>query len=945
VKNRIACLLAGASATALSSAAYAQGQPAVANIEEIVVTGSRVVANGNQAPTPVTVLATERLMETSPSNIPDALQRLPQFASQIGNRNIGAAGANGTGNYLSLRQFGSNRNLVLLDGSRLPPTAANGSVDTNVVPQSLIQRVEIVTGGASAVYGSDAVTGVINFIIDKNFTGVKLNSQIGISTYGDGTSWRVGGAVGTPVFGGRGHIVASYDHYEIKGIFDMESRPPAGDYPTVGGTGTAANPYRLIQHGRRTAETRGGLIVNTNVPGLRDINFKSDGVPSLFVHGGDTGVSGLESGGDGFVYTFGTISAPLRTNQAFLRFEYDLTDTVKAYAQASYNDSFQHYPYTGNRMPGVLLSGNPFIPASIQSVMTATNTPRIEIMRRNYKEDGLPGRYNRNFQTNTLFMSGVQGKIFDTFDWNANYLYSRNALQVTNRGNINNERWAAALDAVIDPATGRVVCQVSLTPAAGRFPGCEPINILGPTSTSLSAYDYVTDDTKFTLANLMHDVNFSITGSPVSTWAGPVTIAVSGEYRWLSLRNISTAEPTAVPDCSGLRPAGSNCSATGTVYQSDLTASMYATQNVKEIAGEVLVPLLSDVPFARSFEVNLAGRYTDYSTSGSVETWKAGVTWQVIDDLRIRGAMSRDIRAPTLQDLFAPSSSRPLSYSDLHTGVARNGVLFSQGNADLVPEVARTNTLGIIYQPSWAPRFSIALDYFEININNAITSANGTSTNIQRECEDSGGISPFCSLLARPLPFSDRTPANFPTAAYSQNLNAARQWTRGWDLEANYRFDLADVFAGAPGNLAIRGLVTYQPLLKRQTISTVAPTESAGIAGLSKVRANLTLNYTAGPLNASVVERWQSSQHPSDPRINFDLREKIPAYAYTDISVSYDVEVGGHTIVPFVTIENLFNKRPPITGNGSSTVGLFYPTSQGFDVIGRYFTGGVRARF
>jgi iron complex outermembrane recepter protein len=937
--------MAGVSAIALGSTAYAQTASDPSSIEEIVVTGSRVVANGNQAPTPVTVLATERLTQTTPSNIPNALQSLPQFASQVGTRNIGAAGGNGTGNYLSLRQFGSNRNLVLLDGNRLPPTAANGAVDTNIIPQSLIQRVEIVTGGASAVYGSDAVTGVINFIIDKNFTGLKLNSQIGISDYGDGTSWRVGGAFGTPVFGGRGHVIASYDHYDMKGIFDMESRPPAGDYPTLGGTGTAANPYRLIQHGRRTAETRGGLIVNTNVPGLRDMNFRSDGVPSLFVHGGDTGVSGLESGGDGFVYTFGTIAAPLRTNQAFLRFEYDLTETVKAYAQASYNDSFQHYPYTGNRLPGVLLSGNAFLPASIQSVMTATNTPRIEIMRRAYKEDGLPGRYNRNFQTGAFFMTGLEGAIFGKFDWNANYTYSKNVLNVVNQGNINNERWAAALDAVIDPATGRIVCQVSLTAAAGRFPGCEPINILGPTSTSLSAYDYVTDDTEFSLTNLMHNANFSIAGSPVSTWAGPVNVALSGEYRWLSMRNVSTAEPTAVPNCSGLRPAGANCSATGTVYQSDLTASMYAKQNVKEVAGEILIPLLNDVPFARSFEVNLAGRYTDYSTSGSVETWKAGATWQVIDDLRIRGAMSRDIRAPTLQDLFAPSSSRPLSYSDLHTGVARNGVLFSQGNANLVPEVARTNTLGFIYQPSWAPRFSIALDYFEITIDNAIISANGTSTNIQRECEDSGGVSPFCSLVDRPLPFADRTPANFPTAAYSQTLNAARQWTRGWDMEANYRFDLADVVSGVPGSLNIRGLVTYQPLLKRQTIRTVAPTESAGIAGQSKVRANLSLNYATGPLNVSLTQRWQSAQHPSDPRINFDLREKIPAYAYTDVSLSYDVDVGGRTIVPFLTIENLFNKKPPITGNGASTVGLFYPTAGGFDVIGRYFTGGVRARF
>ena len=166
------------------------------------------------------------------------------------------------------------------------------------------------------------------------------------------------------------------------------------------------------------------------------------------------------------------------------------------------------------------------------------------------------------------------------------------------------------------------------------------------------------------------------------------------------------------------------------------------------------------------------------------------------------------------------------------------------------------------------------------------------------------------------------------------------------DVEANYRFDLADVVASAPGSLSLRALVSYQPLLKRQTIPLRAGRPNPpGIAGLSKVRVNLGLNYTADGLNVTITERWQSSQFTSDPRINFDLRDKIPAYSYTDISLSHRVNVGGGTFAPFFTIENLFNKKPPIVGNGSSTVGLFYPTAGGFDVIGRYFTAGVRAQF
>ena len=196
-----AILLASASAVALCSTAHAQA-PA-AQVEEVVVTGSRVIANGNQAPTPVTVLATEKLLETTPTNIGDALNRLPQFAAQTSVRNIGSAGGNNVGNYLNLRRFGTQRNLILVDGSRVPPTASSGAVDTNIIPQSLVQRVEIVTGGASAVYGSDAVTGVVNFVIDRNFNGLKFNSQYGVSTYGDTPNWRVGGAAGRDLFGGR----------------------------------------------------------------------------------------------------------------------------------------------------------------------------------------------------------------------------------------------------------------------------------------------------------------------------------------------------------------------------------------------------------------------------------------------------------------------------------------------------------------------------------------------------------------------------------------------------------------------------------------------------------------------------------------------------------------------------------------------------------------------
>ncbi|MBU3077385.1 TonB-dependent receptor domain-containing protein [Sphingomonas quercus] len=919
---------------------------------EIVVTGSRVVSNGNQAPTPVTVVSTQRLLETTPSSISDGLNQLPQFAGQPSQRSIGSAQGNSSAATLNLRHFGSNRNLVLLDGNRLPPAGSGGAVDTNIIPQALVQRVEVVTGGASAVYGSDAVTGVINYILDKNFNGLKFNSQAGLSTYGDNASWRVGVAAGMPLFDGRGHIEASFDHYDSKGIKDVAGRPLGKDYWIVGGAGTQANPFRLVKNGRTLLGSPGGMIVNTTTPGLADTAFNSNGVPTPFIHGASSGVNGIESGGDGGYYDDGTLLAPVRTNQAFARFDYEITNDISAYVQGSYSDSAAKYPYASARYVADILSGNPFIPASIQQIMTQTGTKSIQVGRLQSRENGLPGRINDPFNRNVYAMAGLKGKVFGRFDWNLNYIYSQNDLRVINHNNTYTPRYAAALDAVRDPATGRVVCQVSLTPNANLFPGCEPLNVFGPTAPSASAYDWITDDTRFKLTNRMNDVNLSVSGEVFSLWAGPVTAALSGEYRTLSLRNRSSAQAAAQPDCTGIRDAA-NCSASTPQWQHDVSTSMFGKQNVKEVAGELLIPLLRDVPLIQSLELNLAGRYTDYSTSGGVGTWKIGGTWQVSHELRIRGTRSRDIRAPTLNDLFAPTSISPTGFTDLHTNQSRPVNVIRQGNPDLKPEVAMTTTVGVVFQPEWIPGFSLAVDYYNIKINNAISSTSGFSVDVQRECETSNGASPLCSLLERPLPFSDRSAANFPTRVFSQSVNSARSWTRGVDVEANYSFDMANLIKSVPGRLAIRALVAYQPTLKTQTLISLPARENAGIVANptsggfgSKVNANLSLSYTSEGLSVFVTERWQSKQHPSDPAISFDLRPDIPAYSYTDISFNYRIRLGDdNTISPFVSIQNLFNKQPPLIGGQNNVPGLYYPTGQGFDVIGRYFTVGVKGKF
>lgn len=941
---------------------------------DIIVTGSRVASNGNQAPTPVTVLPTETLLRTTPTNISDALNTLPQFAGQPGGRNTTNPGNNFVGNFLNLRQFGPQRNLILFDGTRVAPTARAGAVDINVIPQGLIKRVDVVTGGASAVYGSDAVTGVVNFILDTKFSGLKLNSQVGTSTYGDGTTWRIGVVAGTDMLSDRGHLVFSFDHFNNEGLGNIYSRDGADDYPILAGTGAAANPYRLATNGRLSLLGNGGSLINNavingrstgngnNLPiGLRDITFKTNGVAAPFVHGGATGINGAESGGDGGMFTGGSLLSALKTDQAFAHFSYELTDNVNVYLQGSYNVAKTDYDYLPQYiLSAQVLSGNPFIPATVQQAMTSLGASAISLGRLNDYRADYPYIHNVSDSRNTYLKTGVDGTLLGNLKWNGSYSYTRSTQKVTAQNNINALRLAAALDVVNDPATGRAVCQVSLTSAAGRFPGCEPLNLFGPTSPTRSAFDWISDDTFYKLTSELHDFNLGVSGSPFSTWAGPVTLAISGEYRRQSLKQVGNAYATDVPDCSGLRPTA-NCTPTTALHIASVGGFQPKVyENVAELAAEVLVPLLVNVPFAQRLEFNGAVRYTDYKSSGGVTTWKAGATWQINDDIRIRGARSRDIRAPTLTDLYQPSTFNVGNFPDRYTGVTNVVRTFSQGNSNLKPEKADTTTIGLVLQPGFAPGLSVAVDYFKIKLNDAITVLSGSQTAVQDECIRSAGASPLCALIVRPNAFADRSAANYPTALLSQALNVANLKTEGVDVEFNYRTDLDKISGSLPGSLTLRGLVAYQPKLEFTTFAGQAPTKLVGLAqqqlnpaaasstgggSLSKYRVNLQANYAVNGFNLTLTERWQSSQRPSDPDLFVDLRERIPAYSYTDAAISYRWSKWGPELETFLTVQNIGNKKPPICGGGAGNPGVFHPACSNFDIIGRYFTAGVRAKF
>jgi iron complex outermembrane receptor protein len=919
--------------------------PAAA-LEEIQVTGSRIITDGTQSPTPLTVVSADQLLSTTPSNLADALNKLPQFNGSSSQSTIQNATGNATGNFLNLRNLGAQRTLVLFDGDRMPPTAANGTVDTNTIPQMLIQRVDIVTGGASAVYGSDAVAGVVNFILDKHFNGIEAVVQGGDSGHNDDESYRVGLAAGSDLFDKRGHFEFSLEQYNSNGIPNNQSRPYGAGMALATGAGTAANPFALTPNGRQTNITFGGVILG-GPPSLVGMTFNPiTGALQPFTHGTATGTAGAESGGDGGFSDRSGLVASLRTRQAFGRFDYDLTDNIKAHVQVSLSQAQTFMPYYDFFTFGSqVLSDNAYLPAAAQAAMAAAGADSITVAR---FFNSVPGLQIATDTTNWYAATGLDGKFLTDYAWHFNYAHSRSQQTVANQNNPNSALFAAATDAVIDPATGGIVCHVALTQYASLYPGCQPLNITGGTVNPLAA-DYVRQQTQFSLVNTMDDVSGSIDAKPFSDWAGPVAFALSGEYRKLTLVNNSNAQAGALADCTGLRV---NCDQGSTSqYVSNVVSDMYAAETISEAAFETEVPLLKDLPLVKDLDFNGAIRETHYSTSGNAMTWKLGLTWNLIDDFQIRATRSQDIRAPTLVDLYSPAQAGLVGFNDLHTGVIGDIIDYAKGNPALTPEVAKTTTAGFVYRPSWLPRFNVSVDYYDIKITNVITQVDGDADDIQALCEASNGTSPYCSLYNRPLPFSNRTPANFPISVSTESLNVANTITHGVDAEINYNFDLSSIAANTPGNVAMRLLTSYQPELSTQTIAGSPYTVSAGVAGLnilstgiSKIRANAEVGYTLGAFNAIVDERWMSSVAVYPPPIVTTIRG-VPAYSYTDLTLRYTVDVGRGNLQPFISVQNIFDKQPPIIGNNPSVPGLFPPVPNGYDLVGRYFTAGFRLRF
>lgn len=930
--------LAGVGTLVIGAPAHAQSeQPSAAQaMNSVVVTGSRVTP-GSQSPTPLTSINADDLLTTKPGSISDAINELPIFAGSRGqNGNPGNGTTNNSGNLQNLRGLGYPRTLILWDGHRLPATTQDQLVDTDMIPQMLLKRVDVVTGGASAVYGSDAVAGVINFVTDTRFTGVKTQVQAGRSTYGDDQTKDLGVAAGTDLFGGRGHVIASYQFRDDPGVLYRTDRPWGTHQWTVQGGGTAANPYRLADNTRIATATFGGLVRNGPLSGL---NFAQNGVLSPLVHGAPTGNATYESGGDGGYYN-GSIRGSMNTHQAFARMDYEFSDSVHGYVEGSATQNrTQNFGAYNVLLNGVTLGAtNPFLAQTYQNQLAAANATTFNVSR--VFADA--PRINTAGKSDQYFLiAGLNGDLGGGWKWNVSGTDAQAKLNTRNDNNWNNQRLAAALDAVVNPATGQIVCRASLTLSA--YANCVPLNILGPTAPSQAALAYITQTTSFNVKNTLNEFEGTVSGSPFSTWAGPVDVALTGQWRKQSYTLTSDARPTDRADCTGITR---NCTASTFLYPNPTLAERSkVSQTVKEAAGEFDVPLLKNAVYAKNMNLNLAGRYTNYDTSGSAWTYKAGLDWDVSKQLKLRTSYSRDIRAPNLNDLFQAGTSNAGSFTDLLTGLSPTVPVTVSGNPDLKPEVGKTVAAGFVINPAFLPGFNASLDYFNIEVINAITNIQGTNPSVQATCYASGGTSPYCGLQTRPLNFTSTTAANAVTSFTNTVINIGSMKTRGFDFEANYRTRVL----GNP--LGLRLLTTYQPHIIYETpgLQTIdvggVGFSSNALQASAKIRGTFFVNYKVGDLSVDVSERWRSRlAFTGDPTQIFSSPD-AKAIAYTNLNLGWNFRLAAERKGQvFFNVQNLFNRQPPpiafLGANGA--VGSFGGFAQGDDPIGRYFTLGLR---
>jgi iron complex outermembrane recepter protein len=960
---------------AAASPAVAQGDDrsqhasaeATTTPKDIVVTGSRIARRDFVSDSPIATVDATSFKQTGQVTLEDTLNRLPQIVPARGaTSNDGLTGGITT---IDLRGLGSNRTLVLMDSRRLQAATPLGQVDINNIPPALLQNVEIVTGGASAAYGSDAIAGVVNFKINHRFTGVQIDAQNGVTSRGDGFSTQESVTAGGTFLGGRGHAEISATYSRRDGIpnsargFSTIVRPSsslttgayiadAGNLPTE----TAVNGvFGRYGYAAGTAGASSNLAFNMDGSLFsyqqNDANFHSPGFGLIDT---PTGVRFNSSGVAG-------LTIPYQRTGVYAHTDVDVTEALNLYAEGNY----AHFTSLAYYAPGLtdidVPLTNPFIPADLRAILATRADSGADIdVRRRFAEVG--DRIAMSATDTFQFRAGAKGRI-GIGDWTYDIYgsYGRTDDTQRNRNGIS----VSALQTLASATDG------GASLCAGG------LNLFGLDANSACA-GYIRRNTVIRQVGEQKVAEATIQGSLFALPAGDVQFAVGADYRDDSFRYSPDEEMRSGDLLS---------------FTNGAVSPVSGSVRAKEAYAELSVPILADLPFVKKLALDAGYRYSNYNAFGGVSSFRMEGDWQIASVFRLRGGFARAVRAPSISELYAPTSQSspeigtpgatgqgdpcdvrsayrtgpnassvrqlclaqgvPASIIDSYIfdsgQIIEGGV--TGGNRKLRPEVADTYTIGGVLTPKLAnpifSRLSLSADYFNVNLKHAVGLIDG-GTAIQK-CYDLDGSNGsysagnyFCSLFAR----SPSTGAIDFVAEYELNLGKVK--TSGVDLALDWAIDLDQAFPGAGGTLRLQGSATWLRSYDVQLLPGGSSTHYAGSIGyddgdtvkaLPRWKATINLNYTlktvtlglqyryiAGMVDASVVGTGHTAGF------------QIPAFSYFDLNSSVKIS---DRLQMRAGVNNLADKKPPVFASfdQSNTLPGVY------DVFGRSFYVGVSAKF
>ncbi|AUW60421.1 TonB-dependent receptor [Sphingobium sp. SCG-1] len=936
--------------------------------EDLIVTGSRITTSGFNAPTPTTVIGEAQIANNAQPNIFNTIAQLPSLQGSTGASTGTFSTSSGTQGLssFSLRGLTAIRTLTLLDGQRVVGANVTGVPDISMFPQLLVKRVDVVTGGASASYGSDAVGGVVNFITDTRFEGFKGNILGSITKYGDDETGLVQAAFGKAFLDNRLHVVLS-------GEYDHEGGVGAGDFGTdlagsrnwyrattllnTGQTNNGLPQFNYRDFAQPYQYARYGLINNGPLQGIA---FDPNGTPYNFNYGSGgtpTGTGAVNNcfrgnsfcvGGDltGAPGSGASLKSALERVNGYGRIGYDFSDDNEVYVSVNVAQvKTSNQPSPGyNRASLTVQCANPYLP---QLVRDRCATAGITQFGFGSSNASFPDPKVHTDRKQYRFVGGLKGKFnVAGSDWNydAYYEHGITISDIRVQDIVLQNRYVAATNATA--LNGAIVCADPVARAAG----CQPINIFGNFAPSSSALAYVAphDNGPFQHTKLTQDVaSLNFSGNPVDLWAGPLSVAFGAEYRREFYRVNADPYGAGVSSLSPNSPAYPADPLLNSTLGSNWAAGNYKNgrgkYEVYEGYLEIDLPLFDSEGMGRA-NLNAAGRGTHYSTSGTVWTWKVGGTWDTpLSGLRLRAVTSRDVRAPNLSELFAaPTVTTLPNFNDPFRNQAVQVFQNTIGNTDLKPEVARNTELGVVLaRPEWLPGLSLSFDYYDIKLKGVISTL--TADQIVRFCFE--GNQAFCGGFQ----LNGQQGTNFVNV---QPFNLASWKTNGFDIEASYQWQQP---LGLPGSFTVRALATHiRKFIVSAGIAGVNPIDQAGAnnGNTPDWKWLAVQTYDSGRFNLTVQERWisdgtfgnqyvvcQSSCPVSDanhPTIDYN---KMKGAFYVDVGASFKIR---ENLTIYGKVDNLFDKDPvasPQTNTGLDVNPALY------DTLGRIYRAGVRFNF